>query len=320
MRKEWIDEGKPGYIKREGAEQETGDSHTGTDETRMGAGQQAPTGRDDSLFIPDSHSTRDNHDDHDQLPEDDELDTPLAEQDVSPPSRPQPPASKTAVDGDSEGEDDLDALLAEQETRRPPPPEPATSKALAVDEDDDDMDDLDALLAEQEARSKPDLVQLQSKPSTPATAPTAQSATLDDSGDIVEDDDLDALLAEEEAHAVLHTSVATRLATPPPASQEAENMERNIDLDADGADMFDSSPVRTNTAFATRMTDGGDDPPATLPGQSAETFEGEEDDELPARGPVQRPKDPEEEGGEENAEMEAGDMFSSSPVRNDDYE
>jgi hypothetical protein len=159
MRKEWIDEGKPGYA-REKRPADPGVDRAGNHET-LGAdvgrdtkpaagneqaasrpvGDESAFGEDadlDDLFFPDTNK-KPGDDDDDAAPEEDELDALLAEHDNSRAPQPKP------AEAESEGEDDLDALLAEQDLRshRPIP-------ARASDAVSDEDDDLDALLAERD--------------------------------------------------------------------------------------------------------------------------------------------------------------------------
>ncbi|EHY59080.1 chromosome segregation in meiosis- protein [Exophiala dermatitidis] len=288
MRKEWIDEGKPGYVKEKASRPQDGEKGKKTDELYGGDEPAAePTSNelapgDDSLFIPDTRASDDVPNFNDEMPEDDELDALLAEQETAGSARPAPPPtrSKRTIDDDSEGEDDPDALLAEQDTRRVPqtatatPPvqskstsRPKTSPFEDDDDDEEDMDDLDALLAEQEARATLTTTQPRTElaprstnnESSPRRTEEKEEATKavadnDDLGDLDldldEDDDLDALLAEQELRQTeaamqrpSQTSTTNTGISSPRPSAHAEQPDLDV---ADGDDMFSSSPVRTN--------------------------------------------------------------------------
>ncbi len=319
MRKEWIDEGKPGYIRDKGRNRDDHEQEKDTDDLYAGdkpaedkntsstAAQAEEEG--DSLFIPDSRRSGKDVNNENDLPEDDELDALLAEQDASISTvQPRLSNNKTGMDVDVEfeSEDDLDALLAEQETRRPAPTASAPSwapkskakpKSSPFDENEgddegmDDNDDLDAFLAEQEARSKPKTTQLTTMQHEPA------DLLLNDNEDedLMDNDDLDALLAEQEARQATsqpRPSGEDRAATPPPAAAVSNAVAQG---EAAGDEMFSSSPVRTTQQSG-----------VAAPGAEAEVD-------------VNEGKQQEEDGAPDGAEvgLEAGDMFSSSPVQND---
>jgi hypothetical protein len=165
MRKEWIDEGKPGYAREKRptdadvdrvGNREIVDADKGRDTEPTGGnkktvprpvGDQSAFGNDaysDDLFFPDTNKKPDHDVDHDDAaPEEDELDALLAERDNSRVSQPKP------AEAEAETEDDLDALLAEQDLRSHPPP-PATASDAVSDEDDD----LDARQAEHDAEER----------------------------------------------------------------------------------------------------------------------------------------------------------------------
>jgi hypothetical protein len=172
MRKEWIDEGKPGY--RDKAQQEEDAREQKRKDSENAENTTADTRDDgDDLFFADPNRPTEKAPEN--APEDDELDALLAEQSA---------ASKPLhMQADSEGEDDLDALLAEQDSRVSQPVPNAQQEAPTPDDEDDN---LDALLAEQEARNAPE-----PRPASP------HKIVLDQ-----EEDDLDAFLAEQEARIV----------------------------------------------------------------------------------------------------------------------
>lgn len=189
MRKEWINEGKPGYarethtMERDVDRDENGktvDVASGDTRTIGGNGDAAPRSAQnqqlisksedsEALFFPDFNNEP-GEDDDDAAPEDDELEALLAEQDTSRVSRPKP------AEPQSEGEDDLDALLAEQDANSNQP-NSNTNKDAIPDEDDD----LDALLAEHDASNRR------------TEGVKAQEQEAED------EDDLDVLLAQRES-------------------------------------------------------------------------------------------------------------------------
>lgn len=330
MRKEWIDEGKPGYIrdkekKKEDQEIEIDDLYAGDEPARNIANKESSnTGveaNEDSLFIPDSRPRRDADSDGEGLPEDDELDALLAEQDEA---APRPLSSARRENEDSEGEDDLDALLAEQETSKAPGsgsarntnPKPKPRRVLFDEDDDEDMDDLDALLAEQERNALPKTTPSEGV-AQPSTAPAGHTETpgRDQDEDLLDDDDdLDALLAEQEARAGI-SSATPQITLPAATSDETLGANADEDGGADGGDMFSSSPLRNNEPFNSsrgRLLDNEESVPVPsdpVPLQSQETTE-----IMRATG---QESSMEEAGRDENDQLDAGDMFSSSPVQNE---
>ena len=225
-RKEWIDEGKPGYARDKNLRREQEEYEKANEDGALPPKPSRNENEDpDDMFFADSN--KDKEATNGDLPEDDELDALLAEQAAR--DSPQKPLRQTV---DSEGEDDLDALLAEQESRRNPGI--SSKKGVNTPVNDDD-DDLDALLAEQESRSAPN-----------AAVQTRPRNTVFDEED--EDDDaLDALLADQ------HSRKQPSL--PPPVSKSPakatagktttpeRNLEKNEQEDADNAL---SSPLPNN--------------------------------------------------------------------------
>ena len=180
MRKEWIDEGKPGYARDKALrkEQEEHEKSGDGEDVATKAVEGNIEGADD-MFFADSNQGKEQV--NENQPEDDDLDALLAEQAAR--TSPQKSAKNVV---DSEGEDDLDALLAEQETTRRPLPSWGANAAKEAADDNDD--DLDALLAEQENRLAP-----------VAPARSKARTTVFDGDDKDEnEDELDALLAEQE--------------------------------------------------------------------------------------------------------------------------
>lgn len=218
MRKEWIDEGKPGYTrdkhiaetdvlqsvsdeKADAAgtiegERPEGDgvavTNPGTEQSIFGSGANS-----EDLFFPDTNKKSGVDDDGDAMPEEDDLDALLAEQDTSLTSRTKP------AELESEGEDDLDALLAEQEAKSHDPSKNA-SKATSVS---DEEDDLDALLAEHDASSR-----------------DTEGAKAQEEG-VDGEDDLDALLAERESREVEVPAGNVPSSSPFPAIDDEEDSE-----------------------------------------------------------------------------------------------
>jgi hypothetical protein len=213
MRKEWIDEGKPGYARDkistagdalqivEAQEPAAaGDADTGQREGNEEAAARPVTNQSifgngtesEELFVPDNNAKPSDSDD-DAAPEDDELDVLLAEQRGSRISLHEP------AEPESEGEDDLDALLAEQESRSHQP-NTTTTKNASLDEEDD----LDALLAERDASS-----------SGTGGAKTQKEPVEDE-------DDLDALLAERESREADGADAGAPSSSPFPVINEEE--------------------------------------------------------------------------------------------------
>ncbi|KIX95535.1 uncharacterized protein Z520_08655 [Fonsecaea multimorphosa CBS 102226] len=362
MRKEWIDEGKPGYIRdreakkmlekeKEMADKETDDLFAGDHPVAESVEQEAVNAvggaEDDSLFVPDARNKANDGNDDGMLPDDDDLDALLAEQETRITTRPLS-MSKPTEDNDSEGDDDLDALLAEQEMSREPPPLPPTSQHTSTfapklnpspfgggdsDDDDDGMDDLDALLAEQEARMQPSTAQ--SKPSSRQASITQNKERTAPAADqeITQDDELDALIAEQEArqHVISEAPLSSPSAARPATFRPAPSVADEAD-DADGADMFSSSPLRGTAPIGLGLSGqlelGLDPNPDTagprsssLTAPAARTQESEasesEDAETSKAGDSIEAEAPAVEEKEESQGLDADDMFSSSPVQND---
>lgn len=206
-RKSWIDESKPGYIRREDIEQAVDD-----EDAARGEESSVPA-QGKAIDSPDPEKEEDpaamffgdgSVDDEPNAggPDDDELDALLA-QDEGAPSK---STNKAVLQDDSEGEDDLDALLAaDQGTRRQDPApvvededelgalmeqhnattnKPRQEVEHQVQEDPED-DELDAILNE-DSQSKP-----------VKTNDVVPDDTFDDFDD--DADDLDALLAGQQA-------------------------------------------------------------------------------------------------------------------------
>lgn len=270
MRKEWIDESKPGYISKKSLagkdEFEDDDLYAAGEVNPIENRPEQPSNAapntsadvgmaDDSLFITDSNTNRKSTA-NDELPEDDELEALLAEQET----RQAPAKTQISTNPDSEGEDDLDALLAEQETRRPQAPAsshtrdqpPRPTPRAPQPFDDDEEDELDVLIAEQEAeaRSRPPPTQAQSLQSGPA-APKRPSGIFDDDEDDEDLDDLDALLAEQDTRQTHHPSrrpSAETAVTVPSASgrnNAGEGLETNLEgqVDLPAADNADDADL-----------------------------------------------------------------------------
>ncbi|KIW32217.1 uncharacterized protein PV07_03777 [Cladophialophora immunda] len=354
MRKEWIDEGKPGYIRdREAketaenekeADKENDDlfarDHAGADNADQEAANAGVGAEDDSLFVPDLHHNKaNNKNDDGMLPDDDDLDALLAEQETRITTRPLA-VSNPAEDNDSEGDDDLDALLAEQELRRAPPQPPPSQHAATFapklkpspfggndSDDDDEMDDLDALLAEQEARMQPSTAHSNPNSMQVSMTQNRERTVSGPDGDMAQDDELDALIAEQEARqnvtieAPVSSSPTDRPATSRPVAAAAEPADK-----ADGADMFSSSPLRGTAPIGLGLA--GElgveldpaEPRSSLTATQTQETRSSEGEDVPIA--TQRSKagtstEAAEEKEEESQGLDAGDMFSSSPVQNE---
>ncbi|OQV03637.1 hypothetical protein CLAIMM_08655 [Cladophialophora immunda] len=338
MRKEWIDEGKPGYIRdREAketaenekeADKENDDlfarDHAGADNADQEAANAGVGAEDDSLFVPDLHHNKANNK---KMMETRITTRPLA-------------VSNPAEDNDSEGDDDLDALLAEQELRRAPPLSPPSKHAATFapklkpspfggndSDDDDEMDDLDALLAEQEARMQTSTAHSNPNSRQVSMTQNRERTVSGPDGDMAQDDELDALIAEQEARqnvtieAPVSSSPADRPATSRPVAAAAEPAD-----EADGADMFSSSPLRGTAPIGLGLAgelgvelDPAEPRSSLTATQTQETRSSESEDAPIA---MQRSKagtstEAAEEKEEESQGLDAGDMFSSSPVQNE---
>ncbi|ETI22235.1 hypothetical protein G647_06308 [Cladophialophora carrionii CBS 160.54] len=331
MRREWIDEGKPWYLREKEAkkkaekeerdrEKETEEKYVGEEALMSGANNEPRTAgtveEDDSLFVPESGANGAAENGDVGLPEEDELDALLAQQE----SRPTPrrlTAPKRIVEDDSEGEDDLDALLAEQERRQNAPaavaPLPKPQSLPFGEDDHGEMDDLDAVLAEQESRSKS--TALQKEPDNmPSTTQRKVSPTPDENEfPIGEDDDLAAFLADPDTdtgavrseQTPILSSAAAELPAPDLNAMNEEVAEAQAETEADGADMFSSSPVR-GTASSHMLPSAG----LELDGSEEEALNSQDIDEED----IQADKADQEE---ESQGLNADDMFPSSPVQNE---
>lgn len=160
-RKSWIDEGKPGHVRREEVDEavDDQDANVAEDSTSRAQGKQDSTASDPAdedpsllFFASEDHEAPAGPDG----PDDDELDALMAQgtDNIAVP-RARPVLNH---DSDSEGEDDLDALLAQESSSRATVPmrsRPQATKSQetkapsqqAEDVQDDD-DDLDALMNE----------------------------------------------------------------------------------------------------------------------------------------------------------------------------
>lgn len=155
MRKEWIDEGKPGFARREytvnrdGGSFESGEGMNTTEDTGIrpteSSGEElAPRATDqpisnndpesEDLFFPDSTERRGATGDDDATPAEDELDALLAEQEALFVLQAKPTEPASADD------DDLEALLAEHESRPSRLYSRTKNNALQDRHEDDDLD------------------------------------------------------------------------------------------------------------------------------------------------------------------------------------
>ena len=348
MRKEWIDERKPGYLRareaKKKAEQEErrgeGDMDdvfnnnyalmSGANNEPLQAGSRLVG---DSLFVADTRDTGNTSQEDDSLPDDDELEALLAEQHKQIAAGPLS-TRKKGVDDDSEGEDDLDALLAEQGSRRAglalPVPAPLTEpQNSTINDDDAGMDDLDALLAEQELRSKATLLPQEPGDQTKSTQNKVSVTSEEDEFPIDEDDDLEALLAEQDKHqGPVDPRQLASLASGKTSNAALVAADEKPE-EPDGADMFSSSPVG-GTAQSTFDT-GGEQPPESLrttvhttaisrqpttsQGETLDNSVTQAVDARTVQGDEARTNQNNQE--EESQGRDADDMFSSSPVQHE---
>jgi hypothetical protein len=261
MRKEWIDEGKPGYIKpgTELVESILNDEfpmveHAGHNgqPTRTLTGNERPVDDGAGMFFPSPSKKISEQMTGTLDPDDDELDALLAMQG----NRAGGLAPTNHVN-DIDEADDLDALLAEQESRQPP-----TAHTTRRPEPEEDYeDDLDAFLAEQDTRAVSDKTEQaaqivqptsSSRPSSSHSGTKPRKRAVFDDTDSEGEDDLDALLAEQDARQ--HKS------TPPTSPSHSEEHRPtlpdlpkdtatgNNDESQDGvAKVFSSSPIRNSS-------------------------------------------------------------------------
>ena len=178
VRKEWIDEGKPGYVSREMMQKELEEAARER-EREMAVERREVERRKEDMFFPSPSKGAQKKTGHGgEEPDEDDLDALLAEQ-----SNAATRKERRTVESDEE--DDLDALLAEQDAIRKPPSPPPTSSRTG-DEDEDEDDDLDALLAEHEAHGAAPPAKVGSR---------KRQAVFDEDSD--DEDALDALLSEQ---------------------------------------------------------------------------------------------------------------------------
>lgn len=258
MRKEWINENKPGYI-RPGTElvesilnaDLPAASHAGHNgqPTRGPETSDMPDDEAD-MFFPSPGKGKPRQTTSTEDPDDDELDALLAMQDSGAVEKTRPPRTEQ----DSEGEDDLDALLAEQDSRRQPGAAlaPATTAA-----DDQDEDDLDALLAEQESRNTMAQPTVQpetsSRPSSRSSAIKKQRTIFDDSDTEEEEEDTQAALPAQPGRELTPPTSPAHINLAAAAQQAQKEVEGKADSNEDesqesAAKTFSSSPLR-NEAF-----------------------------------------------------------------------
>ena len=231
-RKSWIDEGKPGFVRRQDVEQAVDMQDTAqqyesfnpaeklSNNTSQKEAEEDPT----AMFFAGG-----NDDDEPSAggPDDDELDALLA-QDGGVSSKPNSkPNGKGVADVDSEGEDDLDALLAQETSnRRHTAPtmedqdeldalmtehhaaeyKPRQVSEIPTQDDEEEDDELDAILNEDSQTKAPEKT---------SEAPSNDLDTFD--GD---DDDLDALFSHQPTAAASEPELpATRIGTSAPAPE-----------------------------------------------------------------------------------------------------
>ena len=218
MRKEWIDEGKPGYardrrvVESDGLQSVSDEKVDAAGTTEHGrpegdgvavanpSAEQSIFGSgasSEDLFFPDANKKSGDDDEDDAMPEEDDLDALLAEQDASCSSRTRP------AETESEGEDDLDALLAEQESNSHNLSKNVGKASSVADEEDD----LDALLAEHDASRRG------------TNGAKAQEEGVDG------EDDLDPLLAERESRGAEVPAANIPSSSPFPAIDDEEDSE-----------------------------------------------------------------------------------------------
>ncbi|KPI35433.1 Chromosome segregation in meiosis protein 3 [Cyphellophora attinorum] len=255
MRKEWIDEGKPGYI-RPGTELVESILRAEDQPSTMRVGEngqplKAPAAvkddvplDDEDMFFPSpskAAQTAGTGNTEDQ--DDDELDALLAMQDSAPAITAAPAAAR---EDDSEGEDDLDALLAEQDSH--------------------------ALLAEQDTRQQaPALVQPPDAQPASSSRPSTRDSSSKKKRTIFDDSDSEGELENDTANDANNTLPPLprqpREVTPPTSPAQVAATETNNRTpvkqadeaqDLAAADMiFLSSPIRNDEESQNKGLEGG---------------------------------------------------------------
>ena len=254
MRKEWIDEGKPGYIKPGSlVDSILNDDFSTREQTGVDGQLAQPPTRDEpraeegGMFFPSPSKPGQQVNTGGDEPDDDELDALLAAQETTKPANIEHISSNNAPEDD----DDLDALLAEQDTLHNPEPPPASRQPV-----NDDDDDLDALLAEQEARRTSTRPQLQPQTSPQpqkqdlASKPKPKQRIFGDSDSEESEDDLDALLAEQDAYkSTPPTSPAVVSSEPVGATDKghAKEIPPEVQSQDSAAKVYSSSPIRNDS-------------------------------------------------------------------------
>lgn len=231
-RKSWMDEGKPGYVRREEIERAVEDQQNRNKDTpevqQKGAEKNVSPPEEDpaSLFF----WGNDDEDAGAGGPDDDELDALLAQDTTASHA----PTKSTHADIESEGEDDLDALLAQD-----------TSRKLQSLPETNGQDDLDALLNTQQGETSKDQTRSPTKEPTQTEEadegddldalldtqtfqePATTTQIPQQKGDLVQDfsdsdlDDLDALLSNQQA------TKEPELPSPPSALKPTETKPPN---------------------------------------------------------------------------------------------
>lgn len=212
-RRSWIDEGKPGFVRREDVDDAFDKQDALADNSRPA--DLITTDADIDLDFDEDPSSMffegadlPTHKIQEDGPDDDELEALLAQEDY------REPCSKQPIEIDSEGEDDLDAVLAEEQTQRRQGPSTSNERSI------------ESVVSEHASDS----------PAMSNETTQQQSSENDGGFAIEEEDDLDALLNQDTSNISSHATIAN------PDAPEEENL--------DGNDVDDLEGVLTNPLAA----------------------------------------------------------------------
>ena len=312
QRKNWIDEGKPGYIRERERRKEGVDSENGIfttealpeTETHSRTARATSPGSDDGegLFVPETNVGAESAE-----PDEDELDALLAGQE--PPNR----ASTKHMKAASEDEDDLDALLAEHNARtakKASSPSKPTN-AVSAFEQEGDEDDLDKLLNEYHTSNAPP----QSKAN--GVGDLEHSLYVEAAGLGLGDKEAEPLgVPQEPAHSPPHEDTIT-----PDDDLHQDSNTSILPLSSPIANEMDMEFITTpttskNVPSSITTAQLHDDISAQLPNDDLDIFSthATREDEIILPGPrlLNTPSKNDDSQGNQSA-----DFFSSSPMPND---
>ena len=313
QRKDWIDEGKPGYIRDRERRKEEADSETriftteGLPESEAQSGIARATSPDsdygEGLFVPETHVAAESAE-----PDEDELDALLAGQ------NPSNPASIKHTKATSEDEDDVDALLAEHNARtakKASSPSKPTNDVSEFEQEEDE-DELDELLNKYHTSNAPP----QSKangagdPEHILDVRGASSGTGDEETESMGDPQLPAVFPPHHGSTLQDDDDLHQDSNPsilPLSSPIANEMDME----------FITTPTASKTTPAPITTPQlHDDTSAHLPNDDLDIFSthatGEDEIILPGPRLLDTPSKNDDSQGNQSAEF-----FSSSPMPND---